>query len=144
MYSTTKAALLTRLGTLVDTSNPERPQLVIGYEPQALSVAPAIYVTLDSFTRAIANQVVVMHYVNRLRYCVLWQDNEHAEEQLEWAVNGIPDVIDQDPYLLGAIDSGFCKVTRGDAGYTAIGGTIYRTVDFMTDTLDKAGWKSGI
>jgi hypothetical protein len=144
LYEETKAALVTRLGTAVDVNDPDALQVVLDYEPQALHVVPAAYVVLDHYERTMRSQVVSMKYWDRVRVCVAWEDNEQAEHQLVPFVNGVPALIDQDPYLLGAVESGFAYVESALAGYYSIGGTVYRTLDVMVVTKDKAGWKSGI
>lgn len=138
-YATVKAGLYERLATV------EGLKVHLKYEPTSVQDAPALYSILDSFERFQAGQVVGMRYTTLHRLWIRWQDNEQAEEEMDSYVNAIPAAIEADPMLGARIASGEgAKIARGDAEWREIGGTLYRVMNFYSETTEKAAYQSGI
>lgn len=137
-YTTVKAGLHTRLQTISDL------KVKLKYEPNTIQDAPAIYSILDSFTREIVGQIVVMRYRTLHRLWVKWQDNEQAEVQLDSFINAIPAAIDADPHLGASLPNGMAMTTDGKAEWREIGGILYRTVDFFSEAVEKGPYQGSI
>lgn len=122
---------------------PGLTNIILG-EPTAVHSTPALYTALTRFERSQHGQVTAMRYFFMHRLVITWQDNPQAEMQLLTLLNAIPASIDGSPTLGGRIVEGLAKTTVGDAGYVAIGDTLYRICDFTSDILEKAAVRSGL
>lgn len=119
-------------------------RVVLDYEPAALHEAPAVYFTLDSFTRKVMGSITVMTYVVNCNLCILWQDNQEAERELQHLINSLPAALEQDMTLGGSLASGISQVSGGEAIYREIGGVVYRSLTIKVQVTDKAPTGSGI
>lgn len=111
-------------------------------EPTAIHDPPALYVVYQSFERVLRNNrpasnMTGMAHIYALRLVIQWTDNPEAERQLLSLIDPIPDAIDADPQLDGAIDKGVAYITIGQTGFATIGGTLYRICDYTLKALEK-------
>lgn len=137
-YATIEAGLYERMALVPGL------KVLLHYEPNTIQDAPAMYLILDSFTRHNEGQICVMKYRTLHRLWIKWQDNEAAEAQLRSFVNIIPALLDLDPQLGGALDRGVATMPDGQAEWREIGGVVYRTVDFFTETTEKGIYQDGL
>lgn len=113
-------------------------------EPTNDIETPAIWTAFLRFDRGTTGQVSAMSLLFIHRLTILWQDFQRAEMQLLTYVNAIPASVDANPQLSGRIPMGLSRITMGDAGFITIGNVKYRVLDFTSETMDKAAYKSGI
>ncbi len=130
-YSEVLEGLHARFALVTPTLN-----LIVG-EPTAIQEAPALYTLLEGYTRQYDEEVVRVTYRSLHRLCIRWQDNANAEWELAALTNAIPASVEADPRLGKRLYArGDSKVVAGEAGYTTIGGTEYRTLDFHSEVLE--------
>ena len=137
-YAAIVAGLQTRLGTVTDL------KVRLDYEPTSIQDLPATYLLLDSYTRSQAGQLTVMKYRVLIRTLIRWQENKQAEVELMAFVNSIPEAIEQDAQLGGAIVSGLSTPTDGKAGWVNIGGTQYRALDHFIEVIEKTPYAGAV
>jgi hypothetical protein len=113
-------------------------------EPEAVHVAPYLYTVLDSFERSEAAQVVSMRY--RSVHTVLFdaQKGEYAENDLQDMVNRIPAAVSANKQLSGTLTQGIAQIVSATAGWTLINGKMYRSLDFVSEVLEKGAKGSAI
>lgn len=115
---------------------------VILGEPTSVQEPPAIYVAYQSFDRPLRNSPPArnlsgMAHTFALRLVITWVDNAEAERELLSLIDAIPDAIDADPRLDGALTGGVARIESGLTGFATIAGTLYRIVDFTCEVLEK-------
>jgi hypothetical protein len=131
-YSDVLEGLHERFALVVETDL----NLIIG-EPTAIHQVPALYSVLESFDRSYDGELVRVRYRTLHRLCIRWQDNLAAEEELAELVNAIPAMVEADPRLGKRLKArGDSKIVAGDAGWTTIGGTEYRSLDFHSEVWE--------
>jgi hypothetical protein len=136
--STVYAGLAERFATVSGIK-----QLGLG-EPTSIHDLPALYSAYEGFERGQAGQITTMTHRFVHRLVIRWQEFAQAEAQLLTFIHAIPAAIDADPKLGGRIPSGLARITGAAGGFTTIGKTKYRVVDFTSEVLEKAPFQSGI
>ena len=112
-------------------------QAILDYEPTAVQTLPTMYSLLDKVSRQYdGGSVVRITYYILHRLLFRWQDYEQAEEDLIPYVNSIPAAVDKDPQLGGLLVGGESAITAVDAVFVSIGGTIYRALDFTSESIE--------
>lgn len=102
---------------------------VLDYEPKAIHDTPMLYLLLDALDRDDEGPAGVRsRYEIMATLVVRWQDNEAAEQEVIALMDPVAGALDADITLGGM--NGFALVTRADAGYATISGTLYRIVEF--------------
>ena len=141
-YITAIAGVLERLTTVAGLA------YVINGEPTSVQQAPMAYTLFDSAAPIKSNQVQGARYRVQIRACVLFQDNQAAEDQLAPFVDSIPAA-----FAASGVDGGghsyatlggrinvatIAEIRSGETGgYHIIAGTLHRTVTFVLDITDK-------
>ncbi len=131
-YSTVLTELHRRIATVSGIVK------VLDFEPSAVTDFPTCYSLLDSVRRAYGGTAVTLTYRVLHRLCFRWVDNEQAEQEVIPFVNSVPKALDS----IG-ISAGDIVVTNVDAGWMSIGDTLYRTLDFYSETVEYAGLGNG-
>lgn len=114
-------------------------EMVLDYEPTSVGVTPLMYSLLDTVAYSEQGQVHVTRYRILHRLCLLWQENEYAEQDLVPFVNSVPSAVEADPQLGGRIGRGIATIGEAIATFVTIGGTVYRCLDFYSDVVVKRG-----
>lgn len=110
---------------------------VLAYEPETIHSTPLMYSLLADVTFSEDVNWVTTSYRIMHRLAFLWTDNERAELELLPYVNAIRLAVEADPRLGGYIsgkDMG-AQIVTAEGGFANINGTIYRVVDFFSETL---------
>lgn len=115
---------------------------VLDYEPTAIHAAPMAYVIFDASTVLPAGQRSVRHFRPVVRVVVPWVDNERAEQQIAQYIDQVIGAVDADPYLGGAISSGYARVIEQQGVFVVIGKVTYRALDSTIDALAKVSYGS--
>ncbi len=110
---------------------------ILAYEPTAVHDYPLLYSILDSFERTRHGQVLAWHWRTMHRLLLRWQSSEECEIELRAFVNSIPEALDLDPHLGGRLVSGYADIAEADAGWTKVGDTECRYVDFYSTVIEK-------
>lgn len=113
--------------------------LVLDYEPKSIQQFPLCYLLFDSASGFSSGVMRGMRYRLLIRLCLLWQDNEQAERELEPYINSIPAALAADRQLSGALTSGLVDMDSLtiDGGFARIAGIVVRTADFYIEVVDK-------
>ncbi len=136
--------------TTVQEGLRERLATVAGLEanelglPQDTIVTPGIYTALAGFKREPEGTQRKMHYAYVSRLVVPWQNFPRDEAALISFVNPICAAVDASAKLGGRVPQGWATITEGRSGYITIRGKRYRFLDFISDTLEKGEYQSGI
>ncbi len=131
-YSTVLTELDRRIGTVAGIA------VVLDYEPTVIQTTPTCYSLLDSVKRSYGGNVVTLTYRVLHRLCLQWVETEQAEQEVIPFVNSVPKALDS-----SGIRAGDVIVTNIDAGWMSIGETLYRTLDFYSETIEYAGLGNG-
>lgn len=111
--------------------------VLLGYEPKSVSVTPLIYSLLIDYERSEEGQVVTEGYRILHRLLFNWTEPEQAEEALVSYVNAIPLAVERDPQLDGRLSRGIAQIVSAKAGFTRIDGTVYRILDFTSESVER-------
>lgn len=111
-------------------------------EPSGNVELPCLYLAYQEFARPLrsnppATNNTVMQHVFAARLQIQWVENENAEMQLVTLVDAIPDAVDRDPRLGGALTRGLAYVDAGRTGFVTISGVTYRIVDYTCRVKDE-------
>lgn len=110
---------------------------ILDYEPSSVQVSPLLYSVLDRVELGRMGQVRTYRYYILHRLLIRWQDGSAAERELIPFVNAIPAAVSADPHLGGRLGNGIAEIESIDALWTKIAGVEYRTLDFMSNVLEK-------
>lgn len=105
-------------------------------EPKAIAATPYLYTLLDEVERT-PGQLTAMRYRSLHRLCFATQDNEAAETALVEYVNALPAAVDADAQLGGRLSAGIAALSRGQATWVKLNGTLYRCLDYVSDVVEK-------
>ena len=118
-------------------TTPRAIAVLLDYEPTAAQDYPLMYSLLESFERVRSGQVLAVRWRTMHRLVLRWQDSEQCEAELRAFVDSIPAVIDADGHLGGALGAGYAHIESGDTGWSEIGQTEVRFVDFTSLIVEK-------
>jgi hypothetical protein len=106
---------------------------VIG-EPTAIHATPAVFTSFDRMDRDTGGEGSAQRIEWRWTHilAIQWHDYEQSEMKLLGLVNAVCAAIEQNDGLGGLLGGGVIQITAGDAGYTEVGGTTYRTCEFTS------------
>lgn len=130
-YSTVLTGLHVRFATVAGIAN------LLMYEPTAIHDLPTLYSLFQDVSITRSGQIRAVHYRTLHRLLLRWQDFEQAELEVIPFVDSIPLSVEADPHLGGVIVSGFAEINECKAGWTEIGSTTYRSLDFYSDVIVK-------
>lgn len=105
-------------------------------EPQSIPATPYLYTLLDDVERT-PGQLVTMRYRSLHRLCFATQDAEAAEAELAGFVTALPGAVDADAQLGGRITAGLAQLTRGQATWVKLNGSLYRCLDYTSEVVEK-------
>lgn len=113
---------------------------VLPYPPRSIPGNFTLYLARTGFEMARSGAVRGVRWQFTARLCVLWQDPEQGEKDLDSLTRAIIAAIDNDAHLGGAISSGLAEITGGDDGWFQVDstGAWYRYCDFTVSVLDKS------
>jgi hypothetical protein len=115
---------------------------VLDYEPARVDATPMAYVLFDASSILPAGQLSARHFRPLVRVVVQWVDNEQAERQIAQFVDQVIAAVDADPFLGGAITSGYARVIEQQGVFVVINKTTYRALDCTIDALSKVPYGS--
>lgn len=110
---------------------------VLAYPPKSIPGNFTLYLARTGFEATQSGQVRAIRWAFTARLCVLWQDAEQGEKDLDSLSRAIVAAIDDDAHLGGAINSGMAQITGGDDGWFQINDVWWRYCDFAVTVLDK-------
>lgn len=112
---------------------------VLAYPPKFIPANFTLYFARSGFETVRAGQVRGVRWEFTARLCVLWQDAEQGEKDLDSLTRAIIDAIDDNPHLGVALTAGIAEITEGTDGWFQVDGTgnWYRFCDFTVSVLDK-------
>jgi hypothetical protein len=129
--------IFARIPDLAILDDAGHPVNILDYEPAELQILPTIY-TLDRGGRVSSEgNVIATHYFQLHRLCLKWAENATTEAELRPWINAIIQGVEEDCNLQGYIDRGMAQITDWTSVFVGIGGTIYRAIDFLSDTWTK-------
>ena len=131
------SGLVTAMPRTYLTGGISAPVAILDYVPTAIHETPMIYSLLDNLQITRSGQVKARHYRILHRLVVRWQENELAEEQIIPYVDSIPEAVDADPHLGGALISGYAEIDECDAVWVTVAGIEYRALDFYSTVIEK-------
>lgn len=146
-YSAIVDALHARFETVPDLAQRDADDAVINilkYEPRVVHTTPLLYTLLDSFTREVKGQLVIMRYRILHRIVFQWQDNEESEAALMPFVHSVPYAVEQSMQLGGTLSLGLARITDATSGFVLISQTKYRCLDLFSQVEAKAAFGSGM
>jgi hypothetical protein len=132
------SGVVTAMARAYLTGGVSAPVAILDYVPTAIHDTPMIYSLLDNLEITRSGQIKAKHYRILHRLLLRWQDNELAEEQIIPFVDSVPDAIDADPHLGGALVSGYAEINECDAVWVTVAGVEYRALDFYSTVIDKS------
>lgn len=113
-------------------------------EPTAIHDAPELYTVGLRFERTLRNlppsqsTVSGTHYFMAHRLVFRFQDNAMAEMEVLAYIDAMLNAIDADPRLGGRLSNRLmAKIISADVGFSEISSTLYRVVDFTSETVYK-------
>lgn len=136
--ATLKAALITALTTGVPTAT------VIGHIPDQVDATPLISVTTAGYRNRMNRPLTTYWLRFRCRLYLHRHDPRGSEEQLDSLALQIPDAIDSDPQLSGAITTGLAQAPDATAGITVVGTETLRAYDVTVEVLVKEAYAGAI
>ena len=110
---------------------------VLAYPPKIIPGNKTLYFARSGFETTRSGQVRAVRWEFTARLCILWQDPEQAEIDLDSLTRAIINAVDADAHLGGALTSGIAEITAGDDGWFQMGETWYRFCDFTVSVLEK-------
>ena len=110
---------------------------ILPYEPTSVHTFPLLYSMFDSMEITRTGQVQGRTYRTLHRLVFRWQDNEQALLEMIPFVDAIPDAVDADKHLGGAIQSGLAVIDECEAMFVEIGGTECLALDFYSTVVVK-------
>ena len=110
---------------------------VLAYPPKMIPGNKSLYFARSGFETTRSGSVRAVRWEFTARLCILWQDAEQGEIDLDSLTRAIIDAIDADAHLGGALTSGIAEITAGDDGWFQVGEAWYRFCDFTVDVLEK-------
>lgn len=130
-YATVLAGLHARLATVPGLN------AVLDYVPTSVHEPPALYSRLERATITRSGQLRATTYRILHRVVIRWQDNEQAEVEASPFVNSVPLAVETDPWLGGALTSGYAEISECESGFAEIGEITYRVLDFYSTVVEK-------
>lgn len=106
-------------------------------EPAAIQAYPTLYLYFDGSRVNSAGQRSARRWRTVARIVVARQDVRQDEPTIAPLVDAIIASVEVDPTLGGAVASGYASVIEQRAGWTEIGGVLYRAVDTTIETPEK-------